>query len=402
MTVKAFIIGEARGKNEEAFRHGFVGTSGQELARMVGEAGLCPSLKVKCKYCDQQVVFGRCDLCGTFNGVNPLEMIRFWAIARNHGLGITNVFHEHPDQDNIELFFGSKADPDVDQSLPPYKRGSKNFYVKQQYRHWLDDLWQEIDELKPNILIPMGNTACWAVFGRSKISDLRGTITYSVMPPGIKSLPTYHPAALRAWDLRPIIVSDLKKAQSESYGQTFIRDKRWILTDPTLEEIEKWFSVSTPRFSVDIESAFIHFSKAELGALKKHAPKLRQILAALISMVGFGRNESQALVIPFTQRSGDDLLPYWPHEWQEVRAWQWVQHGLSTGAELVFQNGLYDVNRLLHYGMRPKNMRHDTMLLHHSMFPEMLKSLGFQASIYSNSIAWKTMYGQGETLKRDD
>jgi hypothetical protein len=42
------------------------------------------------------------------------------------------------------------------------------------------------------------------------------------------------------------------------------------------------------------------------------------------------------------------------------------------------------------------------MLLHHALYPEMQKGLGFLGSIYSNEPAWKLLRGKAEELKKDD
>lgn len=398
--MKALLIGEARGAQEELVGSGFVGTAGQELARMCGEAGLIEPFRVRCRGCGKQATFGRCEFCSTFNKVGNADMVEFWERTRKESeVGITNVFHIHPAKDNIELFFGKTGDPEISTDFPPYRRGSSNFYVLKRYEHWVHKLREEIAALKPNVVIPLGNTACWAVFGLSGIKKLRGTSRATVFPPGLKALPTWHPAALRDWSLRGDIVADLKKANRESRSETINREPRWIWVHPTLEEIENWFNQPCPRYSCDIESGQVLFTKSELKAM---GSQRRYFLASQISMVGFGNLKDEALVISFMKRDGNADLNFWPTAEAELQAWKWVQHGLSSGAELVFQNGLYDVNRLLCYGMRPKNAIHDTMLLHHSHYPEMLKGLGYLGSLYTNDPSWKEMYGRGDTLKRDE
>ncbi len=405
---RALLIGEAWGKHEHDSQHAFVGISGQELARMGGESGLFPSLLRTCKFCSQSHPFGRCENCGVFNNVTPQEMVEFWSETRALGIGVTNVFHTHPPADNIELFLGSRSD-DVDLSFGPYRRGSKVFYVLKSHAHFLHQLHEEIRSLQPNLLILLGNTACWAVLGQVKITEIRGTVQETKF--GIKALPTFHPASVvgynRNWAFRPIIVADLIKAARESQAPSITRDQIWLEINPTLEDIENWFSYIPPPslISCDIESGFVLYSTAELNDMKKHAPRARGLLAQMISMVGFAKSDSEGLVIPFLRRhpTTGALERYWETQSSEVRAWEWVQYGLSTGAELVFQNGLYDINRLLCHGMRPKNMAHDTMLKQHSHLPEMRKSLSFLASLYLDGVpSWKTMYGQGESLKRDD
>ena len=44
----------------------------------------------------------------------------------------------------------------------------------------------------------------------------------------------------------------------------------------------------------------------------------------------------------------------------------------------------------------------DTMLLHHALYPESLKGLGFLGSIYCDEGAWKGMRKGTETIKRED
>ena len=49
-----------------------------------------------------------------------------------------------------------------------------------------------------------------------------------------------------------------------------------------------------------------------------------------------------------------------------------------------------------------KGAAHDTMLLHHSLQPEMLKGLGFLASVYADEGAWMEMRTKKGTIKQDD
>lgn len=44
----------------------------------------------------------------------------------------------------------------------------------------------------------------------------------------------------------------------------------------------------------------------------------------------------------------------------------------------------------------------DTMLLHHALQPEALKSLGYLGSIYTDEGNWKQMREKVKTIKRED
>ncbi len=68
---------------------------------------------------------------------------------------------------------------------------------------------------------------------------------------------------------------------------------------------------------------------------------------------------------------------------------------------LLFQNGMYDLQYLYKMGFRPRACLEDTMLLHHSLFPELQKGLGFLGSVYSNEAAWKLMRKQ-DSFKKDE
>jgi len=74
----------------------------------------------------------------------------------------------------------------------------------------------------------------------------------------------------------------------------------------------------------------------------------------------------------------------------------------GTESQLAsYQNGLYDLQYILRMGLRPANCQADTMLLHHSLFPELQKGLGFLGSIYTNEASWKLMREQ-DSNKRDE
>jgi len=109
-----------------------------------------------------------------------------------------------------------------------------------------------------------------------------------------------------------------------------------------------------------------------------------------ITMISFAVSPDLALVIPFY----DESLPsgnYWPTVEEEVEAWMLVKELLELPIPKLFQNGMYDLQYLFRFGFRPVNVLHDTMLLHHSILPEMQKGLGFLGSIYTNEASWKLL-----------
>lgn len=354
--VKIALVGEAWGAREELFAHAFVGKAGVELARLLAQADLAPAPAMPYP--------------------SELDMIWHWKTLREeHGIEITNVFNCRPPDNKIDLFF-TTAKEGVP-GLPSLRPGK--FLIPSLLPH-LERLWATLDTLRPNLIIALGNTPCWAILGESKISTIRGTIKMSPRL-GIKTLATYHPAAILyegQWHLRPIVLSDLEKAKREADFSEVRRIERWVHVEPTLDEISNWIDQPAEFYAVDIET------------------KVKQI-----SMIGFARSPHDAMVIPFIDENKPDYS-YWPTAYEERAAWHLADRALKKPVGKVFQNGVFDLSWLLRWGFRPTACIGDTMLLHHSLYPEMLKGLGFLGSIYSNELAWKPMRTKGDNLKRDE
>jgi len=291
----------------------------------------------------------------------------------------TNVFNFRPPSGDIRKIMVGKD------SLPhaPFVSYGKGLYLPYDLYHELQRLWAEIREIKPNLIIALGATATWALTGTAGIRAVRGTVLRSQYPAGFKVIPAYHPSAiLRDFSLRPSFVADLQKAKQQLNFPEIRRASRSIWLAPTLNHIKLFFDnyVKKAKYlAFDIETA-----------------------GNQITCVGFAVSPKLAIVIPFVDFNKPDLS-YWP-EHEEVKAWELVRQYLHCDAEKIGQNTLYDINWLWHkVGMYPKNYTHDTMLQHHALQPEMEKSLGFLASIYTDEPAWKTMRGKGLfTMKKGE
>lgn len=401
--LRAMIVGEAWGRSEAMFGHAFIGAAGRELALMLAETGLAPFPEVMCPRCRVMVRLGTCPNCHGRTFAGELEMIAHWKrVLSTSAIALDNVFYHRPPENKVEFFF----DKEGDRTLPPLKPGK---YIRADWKHHVEGLWKRVTDARPNVVLAFGNTACWALLGQTKISALRGTVTLSPRL-GVKVLPSYHPAAiLRDWSLRVITVADLTKAAREIEFPEIRRPKRWITAHDhrdakqpkriALWEIAAWMAnKDITRLSIDIESGYALYSRAEL---EKMTQKMRVILSNQIAMVGFAYDPAHALVVPFMDRTMPGLN-YWPDVVDEARAWRMVIHMLTSSIPKTFQNGMYDIGRFMSIGIVPRMCVHDTMLRHHALYPELLKSLGFLGSIYANEVSWKQMYSNRETLKRDE
>lgn len=304
-------------------------------------------------------------------------MLREVGIRREDCL-VTNVFNLRPPGGNdVKNLCGPKEEGIA--GRPALVRGK---YCLRQYAPELERLRGELEHAKPNLVVALGATAAWALCDTTGIRSFRGAPLWSHRH-NVKVLPTYHPSAVnRDWSLRPVVLADLEKARAEAAFPDIRRPFREVYIEPTLNDLleyEHKFIAKSPSLSIDIETK-----------------------GDQITCIGFAPTKESCLVVPFfdpMKRDGN----YWPDLQTELRAWEWVRRMCGLKKRVVFQNGVYDMHFLWRrYGIICPHADHDTMLLHHSLQPEMEKGLGFLGSVYTNEASWKFMRSDHDTVKRED
>lgn len=393
--MKVVLVGEAWGRTEATMQHALVGPSGRELTLQLGISGLAPFMTILCRKCKRETPFksAHCEFCQEHIWPNEFTLIDHWKrLRQDHQIAVTNVFNTQPPGNDLGNFFGTEVETEMTGWKASKKTGGS--HLLREHFHHIKRLWTELSDLKPNLIVAMGNAACWAILDQTKITALRGTVALSERL-GIKTLPMFHPAAiLRQQPMRVSAIADLRKAKREAEFPEIRRPERYItILDPVycsskgvvgLDAGYEWFTRPAGAYAVDIETS-----------------------RGQITMVGFARSNSDALVIPLrvSQKSilgsGDESPNYWPTPDMELNAWRLIIKGLNTSTPKIFQNGVYDLSYFIRMGVHVKNALHDTMLWHHSEFIELPKSLGFLGSIYCNDVAWKSMV-RHESLKRDE
>lgn len=343
---KIAFVGEAPGEQEELTGLPFVGYSGAELTSMLQDVG------IERKDCY-----------------------------------LTNVLFTRPPGNKIDAFCVKKAETAPGSSPPFTTPLSSGHYLHSSLRPELDRLYSSLTEAKPNVTVALGNLALWAL-GHSdgkapKISQARGVVQYSPRVPLLKLLPTYHPAAvLRNWSWRVVVLQDLLKAKREAEFPEIRRVERRIIVDPDWTEVRDFCSSAAEAsiLSCDIET------------------ERRQITS-----IAFSTSEAKALTIPFWNKTKSGY-----HHWSEaneILILDYIHRLLSRHPRVLFQNGLYDLQYIWRtWGCPVPGFIDDTMLLHHSLYPELPKSLGFLGSIYTNEISWKQMrdrFGSQETKREE-
>lgn len=345
------IVGEAPDEEESRQGRPLVGASGQELARMLSIAGL--------------------NLADCFK---------------------TNVFSRQPTGNNLALYGVERKDASPQSVALGPLTDQPTTYIKDEWLGEIDRLRGELMEVKPNVVVALGNTACWALLGQSGIGGLRGslfpvrlagqTMDVPLWPaPGerpLKVLPTYHPAAvLRQWSMRPVVIADFEKARTESLSPDLVYDDAEFWLNPTIEDLMDFGR----RYMVDAVGPIATDVETKAGQ---------------ITCVGFAPTPDRAIVVPFWVDGPEPN--YWPTVAKERAAWRWVQRWCEAPVAKVLQNGMYDTQYFLTMGIRPRNFSEDTMLAHHSKYSEMQKGLGFLGSVYANFPNWKKM----RTFKREE
>lgn len=343
---KLVLIGDCWGEQEARLQSPFVGAAGAELARMLHGAGY------PCAFVPY-----------TFN--SSIRMVNYWS---KFPFPLLNVFNAHPPENNIEFFYTREASP----SFPPRRFDNRIHYVKPEYEFHVKQLHETLKELKPNVIIVLGNIALWALGLPASISKLRGNVVESEFG---KVLPTHHPASvLRNWSQRIVTILDLHKALKESESPIISTLPREIWTRPEIEDCYRWW--------------YLYGSKAELLAFD-----IETVLNRQISEISFASDSTHALHIPFFYKENKQYINWWPDTASEVKAWKFVKMVLESDVPKIGQNCTqYDAYWLLkEMNIAVKNIQHDTMQLSHAWALELEKNLRFLGSIFLSEREWKNI-----------
>lgn len=315
-------VGEAPGKNEEKQRKPFVGYSGKLFRNTLARMGIL----------DTDVF-------------------------------ITNLCHYRPPGNHISRWL---------------KKRGRSYVPNELVAEGIVELYQDLAEIKPNVVVPLGNSALWALCGVRKINRRRG----SIMPiewdlararalsekglldnafldsvaavQGTKVIPTYHPAyILRQMGELAVFQTDIERIKKDS-----------AFPELRLPEREYWIDPPEPKLN-------------ELVAKLLTADKISYDIECVgyrLYCIGFACDPSWALVLTAGPES---------HQ----RAFRDI---LSSDVPKIAQNGLFDLTFLAMYSsLDVKAFAADTMVAQHACFPELRKGLDFLCSIYTREPYYK-------------
>ena len=153
----------------------------------------------------------------------------------------------------------------------------------------------ELEEVHPNVIIPLGDEPLQILCGKKGILKWRGSIIPCTLVEGLKCVPSVHPAWIirGMWKWLPVFMSiDIARAIVQSKFPEILYEPKHCITGPSFSTVINFIEEchQYEYLSVDIEC--YGFTKYGMGE---------------ISCVGIGAKRT-ALCIPFV-RSGK--IPYW-------------------------------------------------------------------------------------------
>lgn len=254
-------------------------------------------------------------------------------------------------------------------------------YLKPEYKHHLDRLRDELSDVRPNIIVPMGGTALWAFTGGVDISAQRGSIQPATfLTPRVKLLPTFPPSfVIKQWKFFSVVTADIIRAYREGAYPDIRLPKRELLIEPSIQEIRDYLPtlLHSDLLSVDIETGW-----------------------GLVTNIGFAPDREHAINVPFVDIRKPNKSYYSLAD--EIEAWKLIQQVMEAPVPKLGQNfGGYDAYWFLDaMGIAPRNFIHDTRLIHHALYPELPKDLEFMGGSYTEQGAWKS-WGRKSHEKRE-
>lgn len=243
----------------------------------------------------------------------------------------------------------------------------------------ISDLWIELGSVKPNCILALGNTALMALTGKAGIQKWRGSVILA-KDAKTKVVSTIHPAALlhsegegqggaMDFSARVYIVHDIRRAVAQSKYPDYRPPRRKLEIIRSAVSLARFFQFYSAydTLSVDIE-----------------------VLRAIPVCIGLSFVPNHGVSIPlldvFSLQNKDGI-----HRHELAQMWRILAaHLARPNLKVIGQNFKFDHDKLERpCGFRVANVRADLMLMMHTVYPELPKSLGFSTSIYTEEPYYK-------------
>ena len=357
-SARILLVGEAYGADEDIAQKPFVGKSGQELDRMLMEAGI------------------RQDDC-------------YW----------TNVINARPASNDMTRFFIPTA---VAKKLK--LSAVRGLYPDEPIVQGLANLEELIAALDPQLIIGFGNYPLWALtennfhVGNKKVGEQSYRIPTGITSyrgsqlrcrlDGIPFLPTYHPAAvLRNWEWRSDLVHDLRARPKRLWAGGWDEPKREYIIQPS--------------FNTTMEVLTDLVGKAENAPAPLMVSEDIETVGEHLECLGLAWSKHHAICIPFIASDRNDNN-YWSAE-EEFRVVQTLKTLTEhPNVSICGQNFLYDSQHIFYWHRTRPRYAHDTQLGYLTVYPGLPADLVRLSSLFCEYHAYWKDDGKEASAKHDD
>ena len=259
---------------------------------------------------------------------------------------------------------------DLDKPLASYidldTRGK--WTISPEGYEYINDLGRELRALDLNCIVAFGNIALIALTNRVGITKWRGSVIESTLVPGLKVVPTFHPATFIPPKFnylnKPVICEDLLHAKYESQFKEIKRTPRNIYTRPDFNQT-------------------INFLKHcwRVGRLGQLIGIDIEVIHGEVDCIGVSWSPTDSICIPFRYSGGD----YFTVE-QELAIMRGIAYIIQD--ESIQKSGanfIFDTQFLFRkYGIVPRGSLHCTQIAQKISYPDYPAGLAAVTTMYTD------------------
>lgn len=248
-------------------------------------------------------------------------------------------------------------------------RKGGNYTISEDGWTYINELGKELRAL-PNLnaVIAYGNIALLALCNRVGITKWRGSVLESTLVPGLKVIPTFHPATFIPPKFnflnKPLITFDIRRAKYESEFKEIRRETRAVKIRPSFNEA---CAILKHAYEQGLRGATIDLDI--------------EVINEELDCIAVSTNPHNACSIPFRYSKGD----YFTIE-QEYEIMLLIEAIMSS--ERISKRGAYfifDCQFLFNkYGIIPRGNIHCTQIAQKIAFPDFAAGLDFVTTMHTD------------------
>jgi uracil-DNA glycosylase family 4 len=258
--------------------------------------------------------------------------------------------------------------PNIKGKKIPFPIRARNAGINMEEQ--LHELQEEVNQIKPNCILALSGTALWALSGKTKINEYRGSIMHGM---GVKFIPSFHPAHLlhvtpgaefKGYWNRQVMVFDFKRAHYQSQFPELILPSR---------------ALEICRNSAQLAEFRDRYRNKNLMAVDIEANG-----TCIPVCIGLSFSKHHGMTVPLWNCEDISHIP----DSDLVQIWIILSEMLYE-KDIIGQNFNYDRDKIKRLGFTIRNLASDTMLKAHAINPELPKSLAFNISLYTEEPFYK-------------